>query len=83
MVEEKVVHIPASIDFTKVPKGLQGKWIVVNKNSHEFLGSGDSPQEAMDDATVSASTKDIVLTRVPVEYGPQRPLEPQREERDG
>lgn len=65
-VARKIEYEPL-IDFTEVPDELEGMWIVVSMETHQIMGSGPTPQDAMESTNVGPDNLTIVLARVPVE----------------
>ncbi len=61
---EDIKHVPASIDYSKILKGFEEKWVVVDKNNHEPLGYGDTPEDALNNACRSFNDLNIVMTKV-------------------
>lgn len=57
--------IPPSVDFSKIPDTLEGKWVVFREQGEVPLGAGDTPAEALAQAEVGQSEPGIILARVP------------------
>ena len=65
-MSEEVQRVPASIDYTSFPPGLEGKWVVVRSATKTPMGIGDTLQEALDEAGISpGSDTGIVVGRIP------------------
>jgi hypothetical protein len=54
------------VDYVLIPEIYKGKWIVVDCNN-KVIGSGDNPEDAMEEADSEISTRprNIVLTLCP------------------
>lgn len=61
---EDIKYVPASIDFSKIPKDLEGKWVVIDKINNEPLGFGVTPEQALNMSCRSFNDPNIVMTKV-------------------
>lgn len=62
---EEVIRIPASIDFSLFPSEMAGKWVVVRKKTKQQIGSGNTLEEALNDAGFEHGDASVVVARVP------------------
>jgi hypothetical protein len=62
---QRTKRVRPSVDFTALPDGLEGQWVVVSTDTRQVLGSGATPEQAMERANVELGDPDVVLTRVP------------------
>ena len=64
-MSEKIRVIAPSIDFSRFPREMEGKWVVVRRATQQPLGSGDTPEEALRDADYQRGDESGVVGRVP------------------
>lgn len=72
MAEDDVRIVKPSIDYTKIPEELAGKWVAVNRNTQALLGASDTPEGALEAAAVATgdpALRDLVMARVPEKPG--------------
>lgn len=60
---EDIKYVPASIDFSKIPKELDGQWIIVNRHTQELLGHDFSIEKAIKDVNVWEHDLYIVIAK--------------------
>lgn len=65
---EEIRHVRPSIDYSKIPVALAGKWVVIRRSTQQPMGAGDTPEEAFEEAGISLGSpemREVVVTRVP------------------
>lgn len=62
---EAVEHFPARIDYSKIPRGFEGQWVVVRVYNQQPLGFGETLQAALEQAGILAGDQTVIVGRVP------------------
>ena len=64
--DEEIVSIPASLDYSRFPREMAGRWVVVCGETRRLLGSGDSPESAINKAGLDIDdSHGFVIAKVP------------------
>lgn len=62
---EGVEHFPARIDYSKIPRGFEGQWVVIRIFDQQPLGFGETLQVAIEQAGILPGDKTVIVGRVP------------------
>lgn len=63
-INETIEVIKPSIDFTKIPNELNGRWVVIRKADQKLLGSGINIKEAIESSGMNRLDETIVVAKV-------------------
>ncbi len=61
----EVEHFPARIDYSKIPRGFEGQWVVINVFDQRPLGFGETLQAAIEQAGIVPGQDGVIIGRVP------------------
>lgn len=65
MTPEDAERFSARIDYSKIPPGFEGQWIVVRTYIQQPIGFGETLQEAIEQAGVMPGDQTVIIGRVP------------------
>lgn len=68
MPSNEAERFPARIDYSKIPPGFEGQWIVMRIFNQQPLGFGETLQAAIEQAGVTPGEQGIIIGRVPAGF---------------